>query len=100
MFESGPSAWPYSIGVFTKRPPAACYRAAARHQVVQYSRLVQTLSQLKGCLAAGYPFVFGFTVYESFESQPVAATGDVPMPSAAEHAPAGSESTAGGPKGE
>ena len=35
---------------------------------------------MKGCLAAGYPFVFGFTVYESFESQAVAKTGDVPMP--------------------
>ena len=35
---------------------------------------------MKGCLASGYPFVFGFTVYESFESQPVAQTGVVPMP--------------------
>jgi hypothetical protein len=26
-------------------------------------------------LADGYPFVFGFTVYESFESQQVAKTG-------------------------
>jgi C1A family cysteine protease len=33
------------------------------------------LSQLKGCLAAGYPFVFGFSVYESFESSTVAKTG-------------------------
>ena len=35
---------------------------------------------MKGCLASGYPFVFGFTVYESFESPEVARTGDVPMP--------------------
>ena len=35
---------------------------------------------------AGYPFVFGFTVYESFESQQVAASGNVPMPSPTEHA--------------
>ena len=39
---------------------------------------------MKGCLASGYPFVFGFTVYESFESSEVARTGDVPMPSAEE----------------
>ena len=38
----------------------------------------------KGCLAAGYPFVFGFSVYESFESAAVAKTGKVPMPSAKE----------------
>ena len=30
---------------------------------------------MKACLAAGYPFVFGFTVYESFESDEVAQTG-------------------------
>jgi C1A family cysteine protease len=35
---------------------------------------------MKACLAAGYPFIFGFTVYESFESDAVAQTGVVPMP--------------------
>ncbi len=84
-FESGTPAWPYDIKEFTERPSSACYKAAEKHQIVQYSRVVQTLSQLKGCLAAGYPFVFGFTVYESFESQQVATSGNVPMPSAGEH---------------
>ena len=41
---------------------------------------------MKGCLAAGYPFVFGFTVYESFESEAVAKTGKVPMPGSGEKA--------------
>jgi C1A family cysteine protease len=36
---------------------------------------------MKGCLASGYPFVFGFSVYESFESPEVLDTGVVPMPS-------------------
>jgi C1A family cysteine protease len=35
---------------------------------------------MKSCLAAGFPFVFGFTVYESFESTEVEHTGVVPMP--------------------
>jgi len=39
---------------------------------------------MKGCLASGYPFVFGFTVYDSFESQQVAQTGVVPMPGSTE----------------
>jgi C1A family cysteine protease len=39
---------------------------------------------MKGCLASGYPFVFGFTVYDSFESQQVANTGIVPMPASGE----------------
>ena len=42
--------------------------------------MTQNAAQLKSCLASGYPFVFGFTVYESFESQAVAKTGVVPMP--------------------
>ena len=36
------------------------------------------------CVASGWPFVFGFTVYESFLSDAVAKTGHVPMPSPAE----------------
>jgi len=39
---------------------------------------------MKGCLASSYPFIFGFTVYDSFESQPVAQTGVVPMPGSTE----------------
>jgi C1A family cysteine protease len=39
---------------------------------------------MKGCLASGYPFVYGFTVYESFESPQVAKTGIVPMPATSE----------------
>jgi C1A family cysteine protease len=35
---------------------------------------------MRGCLAAGYPFVFGFTVYQSFESADVARTGRVELP--------------------
>ena len=36
------------------------------------------------CLADGFPFVFGFTVYESFETLKVAQTGIVPMPKKSE----------------
>jgi len=39
---------------------------------------------MRACMAAGFPFVFGFTVYESFESAEVAKTGIVPMPGPAE----------------
>jgi C1A family cysteine protease len=35
---------------------------------------------MRTCLADGYPFVFGFSVYESFESQKVVRTGVVQMP--------------------
>jgi C1A family cysteine protease len=72
--------WPYIISQFTVKPPQQCYQDALAHKVTLYQRVTPTLSQLKGCLASGYPFVFGFTVYESFESDAVAQTGIVPMP--------------------
>jgi C1A family cysteine protease len=51
---------------------------------VSYQRVLQTPTQMKGCLASGYPFVFGFSVYESFESPAVTKTGVVPLPSPGE----------------
>jgi len=67
--------WPYVIAKFKTRPPKSCYVDALKYKAVLYQRLTPALSQLKGCLASGYPFVFGFTVYESFESPQVARTG-------------------------
>lgn len=76
--------WPYDISKFTDRPPAAAYADAKQDLVSAYSRVAQNLLQMQGCLAEGYPFVLGFTVYESFEGQEVADTGIVPMPSSGE----------------
>ena len=76
--------WPYDISKFAQQPPASCYQVAAQNCVTQYLRVAQNLNLMKACLADGYPFVFGFTVYDSFESQEVAQTGEVPMPGASE----------------
>src|SRR5260370_679441 len=51
-----------------------------RCPAVYNQSLVQDLNQMKGCLASGYPFVFGFTVYQSFETRTVAKSGHAPMP--------------------
>ncbi len=72
--------WPYDITKFRDLPPKPCFDEAMNHQAVTYYRVLQLLPQLKGCLAAGFPFVFGFQVYESFESAAVAKTGKMPMP--------------------
>lgn len=76
--------WPYNIAMFREKPTEACYQVAAEHKVVLYQRLVQTLNQMKGCLASGDPFVFGFSVYESFESPEVGTTGHAPLPTTSE----------------
>jgi C1A family cysteine protease len=72
--------WPYVISKFKTKPPVKCYSDALKYTAVSYQRATQTLSELKGCLASGFPFVFGFTVYESFESAAVAKSGHAPLP--------------------
>jgi C1A family cysteine protease len=72
--------WPYDISKFADKPPAVAFSDAAKNKVLSYQRVTRALSQFKGCLASGYPFVFGFTVYDSFESTTVAQTGNAPMP--------------------
>ena len=74
------SDWPYDIGQFTVQPSQQCYQEALLHRSVAYQRVKQDVTHIKAALAAGYPVVFGFTVYTSFESAQVASTGVVPLP--------------------
>jgi len=71
--------WPYSVP-FDEKPNPLCYDTAVRHKTLQYLACQQDEVNLKGYLAAGWPVVFGFTVYDSFMSDAVAASGIVPMP--------------------
>ena len=77
------SIFPYAVDHFTKRPPARCYAAAAPNKISKYARLTGT-DDMVNCLAAGFPFTFGFSVYQSFESNEVANTGRVPVPDRSE----------------
>jgi len=73
--------WPYDINKFADKPTPQCYADATKCEAVGYQRLDSTsLNQLKGCIASGFPFIFGFTVYDAFESQEVAETGVLNMP--------------------
>lgn len=73
--------WPYDITKFKKAPPKASVKEGLKTVVESYQRLDNTnLIELKTCLAAKFPIEFGFSVYESFESDEVAKTGLVPMP--------------------
>jgi len=70
--------WPYAVAKFAVKPPAACYRDALKYKAVGYRRIGHDVTQMKGCLAGGYPFVFGVSVYENFPMQ--TQTGDIPLP--------------------
>jgi C1A family cysteine protease len=73
------SMWTYDIARFKQRPGASCYAQAQQHTIASYQRLSST-NEMRACLADGFPFVFGFSVYESFESQTVADSGIVNLP--------------------
>jgi C1A family cysteine protease len=76
------SFWPYVDDGFrfAVKPNPVCYSTALSHQTIKYLSPNPDLLNLKTGLAAKWPFVFGFSVYESFMSNQVSNTGMVPMP--------------------
>jgi C1A family cysteine protease len=76
------SLWPYDVRKVTTRPTKMAFSEAGRHQVLDYRRLPQTSQAIEQCVTEGFPVGFGFTVFDSFESPEVAASGVVPMPAA------------------
>lgn len=74
------SEWPYDISRFAEKPSARAYTEASHDRISSYFRLPQSTLQLKACLADGFPFVFGFSVFSSLESESVARTGIIPLP--------------------
>lgn len=62
--------WPYDTSSFDVEPSAFCYAFGQSYQSVRYFRLdeagmstTQLLKRTKNFLSAGYPSMFGFTVY-------------------------------------
>ena len=74
------TTWPYIEASFAVKPSDAAYTEAKNYQAIQYEQVPRTLEFMKSTLAANIPIVTGISIYESFESQEVAATGIVPMP--------------------
>jgi C1A family cysteine protease len=79
---------PYITKDFTKKPTRKAYNEAKQHKITSY-HAVRNLKEMLKCLAEGYPVIFGFTVYEGFESEEIAKTGIANMPKE-------NESTVGG----
>ncbi len=70
--------WPYDISKFAVCPPPICYNQA--YKAINAYSVAQDATSMKTCLAAGYPFVLGIAVYDSFVTDTVAQTGVVPLP--------------------
>jgi C1A family cysteine protease len=74
------SDWRYAINMFTARPSAKVFKEAAHYRISNYTRVPQVRQQMQQVLASGFPFVAGFTCYESLEADQTAQTGLIPMP--------------------
>lgn len=72
--------WGYSESLLFKKPTLSAYAEAAQHKASKYFRIDGGLTEMKHCLANGYPFVFGFMVYDFFESEEMATQGVLKMP--------------------
>lgn len=80
--------WPYDETKALVKPIDTCYTEATKRLITSYSRL-NTLDEMKHCLAAGFPFVFGFTVYDSFMDDSCMKRGRADMPKPGDKAQGG-----------
>lgn len=77
----GENNWGYDITKFTEEPNNKCIVAGQSHTPnFKYIRVQQNLINIKQAIFAGFPVVVGIQLYTTFESDPVAQTGTVPMP--------------------
>lgn len=77
--------WPYIINRFTNQPTAQVVANGRQHLVLDPMQVRQTMNDIRACISGGYPIMFGFTVYSSFETDQVARQGIMPMPRQGEH---------------
>lgn len=75
--------WPYDTTKVLDRPNTTCYTDALKAEITLYSTLT-TLEDMLACLAAGHPFVFGFTAYDSLQSNEMASSGILNLPKPSE----------------
>lgn len=71
--------WPYIIDKFKDCPNQEGFADAINRRIYAYHRII-TLFDMQACLASGKLFMMGIPVFPSFESDEVAQTGKVPMP--------------------
>jgi len=83
--------WPYVTWKTSLEPSTEAYTDAGTRKIVQAARVERDsgINGIKQVLASGYPIVFGFLVYDSFESEGVASSGVLNMPQANEQTQGG-----------
>jgi C1A family cysteine protease len=74
--------WPFLQTQVNVKPSPVAYADGTRKTIGDYYRIdgPDRLYQVRYALAAGYPVIFGISVYPSFESEFASRTGIIPMP--------------------
>lgn len=78
------SLWPYVPQAYAQKPTTVCYTDALKHTAINYKRVQQNENQLKSCLAEGFPFIAGLSVFTSFENPEFSKTGILNLPASDE----------------
>ncbi len=78
--------WKYETQRVFKKPTKGPVTEGVKYKTKEYMRLT-SLQDMKECLASGFPFAFGYTLYDSFYT--ASKTGLIPMPLKAERARGG-----------
>jgi C1A family cysteine protease len=63
-----------------QKPLDAAYHEAEAYRAMAYFRVQQSLAQMRGCLADGFPLIFGFSVYENLYDASGNPVSVLPMP--------------------
>ncbi|WP_199322772.1 MULTISPECIES: C1 family peptidase [Calothrix] len=80
-------SWPYEEDKVNEEPPPYCYAYAQNYKTLKYFLLdyagittESLLFQIKAVLAAGFPCIFGLTLYSSAYEETNSKTGHIPYP--------------------
>lgn len=81
------TSWPYKEATVDIEPPSFCYAYAENFKTLKYFRLDYAgisketlLFEIKSILTAGFPCMFGFTLYSSAIKDPNPKKGFIPFP--------------------
>lgn len=71
------SDWPYDVNKFQERPPDPVFQDAKKY-LAKYGRVTQSAHSFQASVFFHRPVVFGFAVFESFET--IGSDGIMPFP--------------------
>jgi len=75
--------WGYDYNRVNVKPELRCYEDAKPKVITEYRSLL-TNAEMMTCLAEGYPFVIGLSIFTGFDSSKARLTGVIDMPKPSE----------------